>query len=70
MAKKIQSGTTPLDAEIERFLMRIGDEGGPLNYVTSYGVQRSIGEPHRIMIEFVADARFDAASELAPSEKS
>jgi hypothetical protein len=64
MAKRIHpSGTTPLDGEVEAFLRRLGDPGRerPLSYVTSYTVRRSIDEPHRLVIEFITDAEFDAA---------
>jgi hypothetical protein len=60
MAKRIQPGPTPLDAEVAAMITRIG-AGDPLMYVTSYTVRRSIDEPHRLVVEFIADAEFDAA---------
>lgn len=60
MAKQIRGGRTPLDSELERFLMRIGDEGRPLNYVRGYTVERTNGAPHMITVQFIADAEFDA----------
>ncbi|MET0426676.1 MAG: hypothetical protein ABW046_22605 [Actinoplanes sp.] len=64
MTKQVyRIGMTPLDGEVEAFLRRIGDPGRerPLHHIVSYSVARSTGDVHRITVEFIADAEFDAA---------
>jgi hypothetical protein len=56
----VHSFGTPLDLEVVAFLRRIGESDSPASHIKSYGVIRVEGDVHRVTVEFIADAEFDA----------
>lgn len=67
MAKMIHKTGTPLDIEVRRFLQRVGALNEPLNHVVGYEVKRRRDDAHRLVIEFVADDRFDESPADGPA---
>lgn len=65
--KRIHMSPTPLDGEVEAFLLRLG-QGAPMNHVVRYTVTRGVEEPYRIAIDFIADAEFESPAEQAQGQ--
>lgn len=67
MALRIHGGSTPLDLEVAAMLRRFATME-PLNHIVNYTVRRSPSDVHRVTIEFIADAEFDASAEQAQGQ--